>query len=64
MSDLDVTWLMEFDKALQEHLAIARHDAGITDEVARRYADLPPDEAALQYGEDYDLQRVNRDWLR
>jgi hypothetical protein len=63
MSDLDALWLVEFDKALQENLAITRHDAGLTDDVVRRYADLPPVEAALLYGEDYDLQRVNWGWL-
>ena len=63
MADLDGKWLLEFDRALQKYLAITRDDAGISDEVASRYAVLSPFRAALQYGEDYDLQRIDIDWL-
>lgn len=63
MVDLNENWLLEFDKALKKHLAITRDDAGITDEVARRYADLSPSDAVLQYGDDYELQRIDIDWL-
>lgn len=60
---IDGKWLREFDVALQAYLAINRHDAGITDEIAIRYADLPAREAALAFGEDYELQRVDIDRL-
>lgn len=63
MADVDGNWLQQFDEALRIHLAIAREPAGITDDVVRRYADLSPRDAALQYGEDYDLSRIEHDWL-
>ncbi|GAB1406624.1 hypothetical protein MASR1M8_05430 [Thermomonas brevis] len=60
---IDSKWLEQFDVALQKYLAINREDAGLSDELIVRYADLPPHQAALQYGEDYDLQRIDIDWL-
>lgn len=63
MHEIDGKWLRDFDNALQKHLAIDREGAGIRDEVLYRYADLSPCDAALQYGEDYDLQRIALDWL-
>lgn len=36
--------------------------AGLTDTELSRYADLEPKEAALQFGEDYDLDRVDQGW--
>lgn len=63
MQDIDPKWLHDFDDALRKHLALDRAGAGITDEVLARYADLPPRDAVLQYGEDYDLQRTDLDWL-
>jgi hypothetical protein len=64
MVDFDTKWLQEFDVSLQKCLAIDRCGAGISDEVVFRYADMSPRDAALQYGEDYDLQRIDLDWLR
>lgn len=63
MQDVDAKWLRDFDNALRKYLALDRAGAGITDEVLARYADLPARDAALQYGEDYDLQRTDLDWL-
>lgn len=64
MVDFDKKWLQEFDESLRKCLAIDRCGAGISDAVVSRYADMPPRDAALQYGEDYDLQRIDLDWLR
>ncbi len=63
MSTIDPDWLREFDAAMKKLLAIDHDDAGLDEEVLLRYADLIPREAALQYGEDYDLQRVDIGWL-
>jgi len=29
----------------------------------RRYSDLSPEAVALQFGEDYELQRMDADWM-
>lgn len=63
MSTIDPDWLREFDAAMKRLFAIDHDDAGLDEEVLLRYADLIPREAALQYGEDYDLQRVDIGWL-
>ena len=47
---------------MKELFAIDHDDAGMSEEVLLRYADLEPREAALQFGEDYDLQRVDINW--
>ena len=51
-----------FNASLQAHFAITIGDAGLTDTELSRYADLEPKEAALQFGDDYDLDRVDRGW--
>lgn len=38
-------------------------DAGLTDTELSRYSDLQPKEAALTFGEDHDLERVDRGWF-
>lgn len=62
MSTVDHSWLCRFDDAMKELFAIDHDDAGMSEEVLLRYADLEPREAALQFGEDYDLQRVDINW--
>lgn len=62
MSAVDSSWLCTFDDAMRKLFAIDHDDAGMSEEVILRYADLPPHEAALQFGEDYDLRRIDIDW--
>lgn len=64
VSMISSDWLHEFDAAMKRLFAIDHDDAGMNEEVLSRYADLLPREAALQFGEDYDLRRVDIDWLR
>ncbi len=60
---IDPSWLQDFDTAMKRHFLIDHADAGMGEEELARYADLRPHDAALQYGEDYDLQRVDVDWM-
>ena len=60
MTTITATWRDAFNAALQSHFAITIEDAGLTDTELSRYADLEPKEAALQFGDDYDLDRVDR----
>ncbi len=62
MNTVDCSWLCKFDDAMKMLFAIDHDDAGMSDEVLLRYTDLSPREAALQFGEDYDLQRVDISW--
>ena len=55
-------WRNGFDTALQSHYAITINDTGLTDTDLARYSELPPEQAALQFGEDYDLDRVGLGW--
>jgi hypothetical protein len=55
-------WTLAFDQALMRYFAIDHHDAGLTNTDLARYSDLAPEQAALQFGEDYDLDRVDRGW--
>lgn len=63
MSAVGRDWLCAFDNAMKRYFLIDHADAGVSEEVLLRYADLAPREAALQFGEDYDLQRIDIDWL-
>lgn len=51
-------WLESFDTYLRKFFHITHLDAGMTDADLERYADLEPREAALVFGEDYDLDRA------
>ena len=53
-------WLTDFDQTLQRYYAITCEDAGADGTVLQRYADLPADQAAMAFAEDYDLDRL--DW--
>jgi len=57
-------WLREFDAAMKQLFSIDHDDAGMDEEVLSRYADLSPREAALVFGEDYELQRTDIGWVR
>ena len=62
MTTITATWRDAFNAALQSHFAITTDDAGLTDTELSRYADLEPKEAALQFGEDYGLDRIDQGW--
>ena len=62
MTTITATWCDAFNDALQAHFAITIGDAGLTDTELSRYADLEPKAAALQFGEDYDLDWVDQGW--
>ncbi|HEY9544925.1 MAG TPA: hypothetical protein VIR56_02895 [Solimonas sp.] len=62
MDTVDRAWLREFDAAMVKFFAIDHQMAGMDDEVLSRYADLLPREAALMFGDDYDLSRVDIGW--
>ncbi|ALJ29435.1 hypothetical protein AOT14_30870 [Stenotrophomonas acidaminiphila] len=61
--NVDARWLQDFDAAMKRYFLIDHADAGMDEIELARYVDLRPHVAALQYGEDYDLQRVDIDWL-
>lgn len=52
------SWLAAFDEHLLSLFGINHIDAGLDDEQLLRYTDLEPREAALVYGEDYDLDKL------
>ena len=62
MTLITASWRDAFNAALQSRFAITINDAGLTDTDLARYSDLPPEQAALQFGEDYDLDRVDQGW--
>ncbi len=59
---VDPEWLRDFDVAMKSLFAIDHIDAGLGNDHLARYADLPAREAALQFGEDYDLSRIDIGW--
>lgn len=63
MTTINAQWRHAFDAALQTHFALSIDDAGLTDTELARYADLQSREAALTFGEDHDLDRVDRGWF-
>ncbi len=64
MHQIDEAWLEEFDQAMLTFYAIDHIDAGMDEPTLLRYCDLAPREAALLYGEDYDLHLVDAWWPR
>ena len=62
MNRIDTDWLREFDEAMLEHFAIDHADAGMDERELSWYADLPPSDAALAYGRDFDLCHVDTFW--
>lgn len=61
--NIDPTWLAAFDREMKQLYAIDHVDAGLSATELARYADLDPCEAALRFGDDYDLEQVDRGWL-
>lgn len=56
------SWTQAFDLSLKRYYAIDHQDAGLSAEELDRYSDLLPETAALQFGEDYDMERVDLGW--
>lgn len=56
------SWTHAFDLALKRYYAIDHQDAGLGTEALDRYSDLLPETAALQFGEDYDMERFDHGW--
>jgi len=63
MDSISPAWLSDFDAAMIRYFLIDHADAGMGEAELLRYADLPPQAAALQFGEDYELRRVDVDWV-
>lgn len=53
------TWLAEFDRHMRQFFAIDHVDAGMDETQLARYRDLAPRDAALTFGNDYDLDFVD-----
>lgn len=64
MTTIDTAWLEAFDNERHYLFAIEHSDAGIDEYLLSCYADLPPREAALAFGSDYDLERDDALWPR
>lgn len=59
VTKIDGEWLRAFDDAMLEFFAIDHSDAGMDEFLLACYMDLPAWEAALAFGEDYDLVRMD-----
>lgn len=62
MNRIDSEWLQAFDDAMLSFFAIDRADAGMDLTDLGRYSDLPARDAALAFGHDYELCRVDTFW--
>jgi len=63
VTTINAQWCTAFNAPLQAHFALPIQNAGLTDTELSRYSDLQPKEAALTFGEDHDLERVDRGWF-
>ena len=52
-------WLNDFDGFMQQFWGIDSRDAGMDAQQISRYRDLDPKDAALIFGDDYDLDRID-----
>jgi len=62
MNKIDTDWQEEFDEAMLGLFAINHSDAGMDEALLVSYYDLEPREAALAFGNDYDLDRAYVAW--
>lgn len=62
MTRIDGDWLEAFDEAMLGFFAIDHADAGMDQCLLECYSDLPAREAALAFGKDYELCRVDAFW--
>ena len=60
LAPLPEAWLAAFDATLVRYFAVDRATAGADAAVLQRYADLPGDQAAMEFAGDYELVRL--DW--
>ena len=56
-------WLSDFEAFMKQFWGMDLNDAGLDQVQINRYRDLTPKEAALTFGEDYDLDRIDRGWI-
>lgn len=59
---LTADWVSQFDQHLKALFAIDHNDAGMDDGDLRLFSDLPPRDAALAFGEEFGLDRVDQGW--
>lgn len=59
---IDQFWKEIFDANLRKFFGIDLSEAGLNDADLELYQDLAPREAALVYGEENDLARIDRGW--
>lgn len=64
MAPIDPHWLEQFGAAMKHYFAIEIADLGLSETELSGFVDLSPKDAALAFGEDYGVQRVDIDWLR
>lgn len=62
MNGIDGEWLAAFDEAMLGFFAIDHADVGMDRFLLECYADLPAKEAALAFGEEFELCRVDTFW--
>jgi hypothetical protein len=62
MAEIDSDWLRDFDEAMLGFFAIDHAEAGMDEKELGWYADLPAKDAALAYGQDFELCRVDTFW--
>lgn len=62
MNTIDPEWLKSFDQSMLELFAIDHAEAGMDSKELGWYCDMTPHEAALAYGEDFDLCRIDTFW--
>ena len=56
-------WQSDFEGFMKQFWGMDLNDAGLDQEQIIRYRDLDPKEAALTFGEDYDLDRIDQGWF-
>jgi len=57
-------WLDTFDTELKRLFGVRLDDVDANETTLAYFADLPPHEAALAFGNDYDLERDDALWPR
>ena len=62
MNAMTTEWISAFDSAMLHLYGIDLEDAGVDKKTLARYGDLMPSDAALAYGADYDLDRLDALW--
>ncbi|MDV9042027.1 hypothetical protein [Stenotrophomonas sp. RAC2] len=62
MAKIDAEWLEDFDEALLGLFAVGHSDAGMDEYLLNCYANLEQREAAMAFGNDYDLPRTPFLW--